>query len=263
MKKLQWIKTKVGIFDDPKVRYMLHQPNGDSYVMVWFMLKDLAATINDHGLIYLSKKKAFDVGTLAYQLGRRRKFMEKALSIYEELELISRDEEGFITITTWADDQSGDRLDKIREQTRSRVAAYRQRQKDAPEAAVDASAQSEEPTQPAEPLPLDTPSKKHYEQAFGMVSPYIAKNLAEFERDWGEEAVCNAIDIAQDKGINNIKYIQGILRRGGGTETGRKNNGRCEDSRIDFDELFRKAAECDPFFRKGFPHEGNAAGNDD
>ena len=256
MKKLQWIKTKVGIFDDPKVRYMLHQPNGDSYVMVWFMLKDLAATINDHGLIYLSKKKAFDVGTLAYQLGRRRKFMEKALSIYEELELISRDEEGFITITTWADDQSGDRLDKIREQTRSRVAAYRQRQKDAPEAAVDA------PEPPTEPLPLDTASKKHYEQAFGTVSPYIAKNLAEFERDWGEEAVSNAIDIAQDKGINNIKYIQGILRRGGGTETGRNYYGCHTTTDEELDRVFREADEIYRHFNPESSHvEGTAAEN--
>lgn len=45
MKKLQWLKTKVGLFSDPRILYLLNLPNGDSYIVLWFFLKDMAGTV--------------------------------------------------------------------------------------------------------------------------------------------------------------------------------------------------------------------------
>ena len=33
MKKLQWLKTKVGLFLDPRILYLMNLPNGDSYIV--------------------------------------------------------------------------------------------------------------------------------------------------------------------------------------------------------------------------------------
>ena len=252
MKKLQWLKTKVGIFEDPQVKYLMHQPNGDSYVLVWFMLKDLAAVINDEGQIYLAKTKAFTAETLAYQLGRRRKFMEQALAVYQELDLIEIDDDGFIRLTTWEEDQGGDRSDQVREQTRKRVASYRQRQKDAEQPAVtlveeitatDAMEATAEPVNPEkEPLRLDGPCCKYYEETFGGISPHIAKKLAESVQDWGEEAVMEAVDIAKENDVSNIKYILKILRNNG-ADLGRQRNERDQTTDEYIDEVFRKAQE--------------------
>ena len=252
MKKLQWLKTKVGIFEDPQVKYMMHQPNGDSYVLVWFMLKDLAAVINDSGWIYLAKAKAFTAETLAYQLGRRRRFMEQALAVYEELDLIEIDDEGFIRLTTWDEDQGGDRADQVREQTRKRVASYRQRQRETAQpgatpaeeiTATDAIEATAEPVTPEkEPLRLDGPCCKHYEKTFGGISPHIATKLAEAEQDWGEEAVLEAIDIARENDVSNIKYILKILRNKG-ADLGRQRHERNQTTDEHIDEVFRKAQE--------------------
>lgn len=47
MRQLSWLKTKVGVFQDPHMIYLLSQPNGDTYFVVWFFL-------NDNGLVYVS-----------------------------------------------------------------------------------------------------------------------------------------------------------------------------------------------------------------
>ena len=46
MKKLQWLKTKVGLFADPRMMYLLQEKHGDAYVVLWFFLKDMAGTIH-------------------------------------------------------------------------------------------------------------------------------------------------------------------------------------------------------------------------
>ena len=77
MKKLRWFQTKVGLFQDPRMMYLLSQPSGDSYFVIWFYLKDLAGMVNDDGYIYVAKGQAVTTALLARQLHRRRAFVEK------------------------------------------------------------------------------------------------------------------------------------------------------------------------------------------
>ncbi|MGE1062856.1 phage replisome organizer N-terminal domain-containing protein [Megasphaera paucivorans] len=227
MKQLQWLKTQVGIFDTPKVRYMLHQPNGDSYYVIWCMLKDMAGKINDRGYIYLSSRQAMTAELLARHLGRRKPFMEKVLELFEELELLVREENGMIRLLTWEEDQDYDTLQRRREHTRKRVAAYRQRQAAAAdktdahhlvEASCFAAApqtESQVSCEEAEKADLPEPLQRagdYYQQHFGMISAGTVQELRELEADWGTEAVCDAIDKAYVQGKSHIRYIQGILR---------------------------------------------------
>ena len=129
MKKLRWFQTKVGLFQDPRMMYLLSQPSGDSYFVIWFYLKDLAGMVND-GYIYVAKGQAVTTALLARQLRRRRAFVEKVLDVFEQIDLISRDETGLIRIVPWHEIQSFDRDEKKRRDARDRMRRYRRRKAD-------------------------------------------------------------------------------------------------------------------------------------
>ena len=130
MKALRWFQTKVGLFQDPRMMYLLSQPHGDSYFVIWFYLKDLAGMINDDGYIYVSEGQAMPTELLARQLRRRKAFVERVLDVFEQIDLISRDETGLIRIVPWDEIQSFSRDEKKRSDARDRMRRYRQRQRE-------------------------------------------------------------------------------------------------------------------------------------
>lgn len=130
MKGLRWFQTKVGLFQDPRMMYLLNQPHGDSYFVIWFYLKDLAGMINDDGYIYVSERQAMPTELLARQLRRRKAFVERVLDVFEQIDLISRDETGLMRIVPWDEIQSFSRDEKKRSDARDRMRRYRQRQRE-------------------------------------------------------------------------------------------------------------------------------------
>ena len=133
MKKLQWLKTKVGLFLDPRILYLMNLPNGDSYIVLWFFLKDMAGMVNDEGRIYVSENEALTTQLIAKSLHRRQPFIENGLKALEQVDLIERDEQGMIRIVIWDELQSFHRDERRREQTNERVRRYRERQRMAQE----------------------------------------------------------------------------------------------------------------------------------
>ena len=134
MKKLQWLKTKVGLFLDPRILYLMNLPNGDSYIVLWFFLKDMAGMVNDEGRIYVSENEPLTTQLIAKSLHRRQPFIENGLRALEQVDLIERDEKGMIRIVIWDELQSFHRDERRREQTSERVRRYRERQRLAQEA---------------------------------------------------------------------------------------------------------------------------------
>jgi len=129
MKKLQWLKTKVGLFLDPRILYLMNLPNGDSYIVLWFFLKDMAGMVNDDGKIYVSETEPLTTQLIAKNLHRRQPFIENGLKALEQVNLIERDEKGLIRIVIWDELQSFHRDERRREQTNERVRRYRERQR--------------------------------------------------------------------------------------------------------------------------------------
>ena len=129
MKKLQWLKTKVGLFLDPRILYLMNLPNGDSYIVLWFFLKDMAGMVNGDGKIYVSETEALTTQLIAKSLHRRQPFIENGLRALEQVDLIERDEKGLIRILIWDELQSFHRDERRREQTHERVRRYRERQR--------------------------------------------------------------------------------------------------------------------------------------
>lgn len=231
MKKLRWFQTKVGLFQDPRMMYLLSQPSGDSYFVIWFYLKDLAGMVNDDGYIYVAKEQAVTTALLARQLHRRRAFVEKVLDVFEQIDLISRDETGLIRIVPWHEIQSFDRDEKKRRDARDRMRRYRRRKAEGSEARCHTSEAPAERGTAAEesvydqgcgdPAKAPSPSAgraalRRYTAAFGQMSSRTAEELTDLARCWGDEAVCAAIDIARDNGASGIRYIRAVLVNSGG-----------------------------------------------
>ena len=237
MKKLQWLKTRTGLFSDPRILYLMNQSNGDSYIVLWFFLKDMAGTINDNGYVYVSGREAMTTQLIAKCLHRRRPFIEKGLALLEKLELIKRNENGMIRIAIWDELQDFQRDEKKREQTRERVRRYRerQRQSQSEDSLVDTApvvtemVENDENTSVAEETPVydgepvttpkvmrDYASVQKYQELFGPMQGEFAQQLIELEKMWGSEESRIAIELAHDNGVNNIKYIQAILKNSNG-----------------------------------------------
>jgi predicted phage replisome organizer len=264
MKRLQWLKTRTGLFSDPRILFLMNQPNGDSYIVLWFFLKDMAGTINDNGYVYVSGREAMTTQLIAKCLHRRRPFIEKGLALLERLELIERDESGLIRIAIWDELQDFQRDEKRREQTRERVQRYRERQRQSqPEySSVDAAPVVTETMNPPEESeaeaatsdgnppaaeetsvydgePVTTPkamrdyaSVQKYQELFGPMQGEFAKKLIDLEKMWGSEATCIAIELAHENKVNNIRYIQAILKNSNGRPMRKE------------DEYERKQREC-------------------
>ncbi len=244
MRKLQWLKTRTGLFSDPRMLCLMNQANGDSYIVLWFFLKDMAGTVNDNGLVYVSGQEAMTTQLIAKCLHRRRPFIEKGLALLEKLELIKRNESGIIRIVIWDELQDFQRDEKKREQTRERVRRYRERQRQAQQgdSPVDAAPVVTETMNPPEESeaydgnppaaetapaydgePVTTPktmrdyaSVQKYQELFGPMQGEFAQQLIDLEKMWGSEATCIAIELAHENKVNNIRYIQAILKNSNG-----------------------------------------------
>jgi predicted phage replisome organizer len=266
MKKLQWLKTKVGLFSDPRILYLMNQPNGDSYIVLWFFLKDMAGTVNDDGRVYVSEKEAMTTQLIAKCLHRRRPFIERGLEALEQVNLIERDENGVIRITIWDDLQDFQREERCREQTKERVRRYRERQRQAepadrpvPETPVVEEKPVEAETAPETEPPIfegetvttpptmkDYASVQKYQSLFGPMQPHFAKQLIELETMWGSEATCTAIEIAHDNNVNNIPYIRAVLKNSNGRPTQGKRKGIDCHGFKSFDEYLDSVLRDEP-----------------
>jgi predicted phage replisome organizer len=242
MRRLKWIKLQLDMFNDLRIQSIRKLRKGSEYVLLLLQLKLLAASIDDQGYIYLTKEMPATVDVLAGYFSTTKPFMAKALDLFEQYDFISRDDKGMIRVLSWDEDQSCDKDQHRREQTRQRVANYRQRRaQEKMEQAAPASSPEEAATD-EDPSPIKT-----YEEAFGQASQLVAKKLHELEQDWGSKAVCNAIHIAKQRGKAHIGYLRGILRNGGGNESLVAKNDTITDPDAYVDEMLKKAAEDNIF----------------
>lgn len=205
-KNLYWLK-RTAILQDPKMVYILSK--GAVYYVIWLLLQDVAAHINDDGKIYLTTTTPMDTAVLAKQIQQKKSYVTKGLDLFEQLDLLRRDDQGFIQLLPWDDLQDFTKREKEREQNRIRVARHREKQA-AMQAVVEQATVGDDVQSSCEKNAL-SPALQQYQQYWGQVNPVIARKLTDMVEDWGSDAVCAAIDIAYEKGKNHINYIQAVL----------------------------------------------------
>lgn len=128
MADIQWIKITTDIFDDEKILLIEELPDADSIIVIWFKLLCLAGKQNNNGVFLLNDRIPYTDKMLATIFRRKQATVHLALQVFEEFGMIEVIN-GAITIPNWDKHQNLDSLDRIREQTRKRVAKHREKQK--------------------------------------------------------------------------------------------------------------------------------------
>lgn len=128
MAEVKWIKIITNIFDDEKILLIESLPEADSIIVIWFKLLCLAGKQNNSGVFMVGNSLPYTDSMLATIFRRKESTVQLALKTFQEfgmIEIIN----GVITIPNWEKHQNLDQMEKIKAQTRERVAKYREKQK--------------------------------------------------------------------------------------------------------------------------------------
>ena len=121
MSDIKWVKITTDLFDNRKIKKLRMLKDGNNFVLIWIMFLTIAGRCNSNGLVFLTETIPYDTKTLAFELGFKESIIKESLSQFEKLGMIEMDGQ-FICIPGWEEYQNKEALDKIREQTRKRVA---------------------------------------------------------------------------------------------------------------------------------------------
>lgn len=128
MADVKWVKITTDMFDNRKIKRIRKLPEGNNIILIWVMLLSLAGKCNASGMIFLTENIPYTEKMLGDELGFEESVIKVALTALESFGMICRDGDQLF-ISNWEEYQNVDGMDKIREQTRKRVANYRSRKK--------------------------------------------------------------------------------------------------------------------------------------
>ncbi len=126
MAEVKWIKVMVTLFENRKIKQIETLPQGSALILLWLRLLCLPGSINDEGMVYLTRDIPYTHQMLATQLQQPLSLVTKALEVFVQFGMIDIND-GIIRILNWQKYQNTQSLEKIREQTRQRVARHRER----------------------------------------------------------------------------------------------------------------------------------------
>nr|DAR89426.1 MAG TPA: replisome organizer protein [Caudoviricetes sp.] len=232
MSEIKWIKITTDIFDDEKIRLIDALPDHDAILVIWFKILALAGKHNRNGLLMMSDKVHYTDEMLATIFQRPLNTVRMALGVFEQFGMIEIID-GVITLPNWEKHQNIDGMEKIKEQTRNRVARHREKQKNLALGNVtcnvtvtDGNALEEDENENKNRLDKDkkrittTNSSGGQENILELFQSEFRRLLSGFEieeinhllNENDVDLVKEALKIAINSGKPNIKYIGGILR---------------------------------------------------
>ena len=128
MADVKWIKITTDMFDNKKIKQLRKLPDGNNIVLIWVMLITMAGRCNSDGKIFLTEDIPYTTKTLAIELDFEESTVSFALKMLSKFGMIRTDDD-YISISNWGVYQNIDGMERIREQTRNRVAKYRENKK--------------------------------------------------------------------------------------------------------------------------------------
>ena len=230
MSEIKWIKITTDIFDDEKICLIDALPDPDAILVIWFKILTLAGKHNSNGLLMMTDKVHYTDEMLATIFRRPLNTVRMAIGVFEQFGMIEIID-GIISLPNWEKHQNVDGMEKIKEQTRNRVAKYRKKQKNLALGNVtgnvtvtDGNALEEDKNKNR--LDKDkkrittTNSSGGQENILELFQSEFRRLLSGFEieeinhllNENDVDLVKEALKIAINLGKPNIKYIGGILR---------------------------------------------------
>ncbi|WP_436894980.1 phage replisome organizer N-terminal domain-containing protein [Mammaliicoccus sciuri] len=213
MAEVQWIKLKVGMFDDSKIKYIEALPERDTIITIWVKLLTLAGKYNEQGFIMLSENLPYNEEMLANEFNRPLNSVRLALQTFEKLGMIEQTQ-GVIKISNWEKHQSLESRSRHNEKNRLRQKRYRERQKDLtlPVTLRNGTEEEiEEEKEIEEKKKEQIPYKKiieHLNNKTGKKYSYKASGnqrliKARYNEDYKLEDFIKVIDVKVDEWLNN------------------------------------------------------------
>lgn len=258
MAEVKWIKLMTDMFDNSKIKYLRTLPEGDSIVLFWVMLLTKAGKCNSNGYIFLTENIPYTQEMLATEFGFDLNTVKLSLESLKRLNMIQIKKE-VIEIANWNEYQNIEGLDKIRYQTRKRVAKHREKQKQITENAksnvtsnvtvtqcnATEEEQEEEKNKNKNKNKNTTTSSieklsccssdfnifKYFQQrGFVSISSIMAQEINTLVEMYSLEEVKKAVDISDDNGKHTLSYVKGILQnRRAGIKKEKSNQKELED----------------------------------
>jgi len=129
MPEVKWVKITTDMFDDEKIKIIEKMPDPDSLLIIWVKLICQAGRVNDAGAIYITENLTFNEEDLATVFNRPVNVVRLALKTFQRLGMIEISNTGVILLLNWEKHQNIEGLEKIRADTRKRVATHREKQR--------------------------------------------------------------------------------------------------------------------------------------
>ena len=230
MSEIKWIKITTDIFDDEKICLIDALPDHDAILVIWFKILALAGKHNRNGLLMMSDKVYYTDEMLATIFRRPLNTVRMALGIFEQFGMVEIID-GVITLPNWEKYQNIDGMEKIKEQTRNRVARHREKQKTLAQGNVtgnvtvtQSNALEEEGDKNKNRLDKDknknittTSSSENILELFQsefrrLLSGFEIEEINHLLNENDSELVKEALRVAVNLGKPNVKYVGGILR---------------------------------------------------
>ena len=79
---VKWIKIKVNLFDDEKIKIIDTYPARDEIIVIWFKLLTLAGKVNENGVLCMSNKIPYTPEMLAAIFNRDLNSVQMALTVF-------------------------------------------------------------------------------------------------------------------------------------------------------------------------------------
>lgn len=232
MSEIKWIKIATDVFDDEKICLIDALPDHDAILVIWFKILALAGKLNKNGILAISPNLVYTDEMLASRFQRPLNTVRMALGIFERFGMIEVIE-GVITLPNWEKHQNIDGMEKVKEQTRKRVARHREKQKELAignvtcNVTVTESNATEEDRDKDKELDKDKNINNHnnenqnqiqiiVEEYQSRIAPMdgtqfsIIKEFIELD-EMEPGVILKAIGIAADNGKRNFSYIKAIL----------------------------------------------------
>ena len=140
--EVSWIKLSTGLFEDPKVRYLLTLPDGEGLVLFWVRLLTLAGRLNRGGAFYLTGEIAYTAELLAGHFCLDAELTQQRLELFLQLGMLAC-RNGVWSVAHWDRHQNVEALERLRPQDETAKRPYRRKK---PKAEPAAAAQAAAPT---------------------------------------------------------------------------------------------------------------------
>ena len=222
MTSVKWIKITTDMFDDEKIKIIQVMPEGDALLVIWIKLIILAGKTNEGGYIYISDNIPYTEEMLSVIMNKPLNIIQLAINTFIKLGMLERDEKG-IYLINFEKHQSLDKLERLKEQNRLRVAKFRNKQKqnllkndsndDVTLQVMQSNAIDIDKEEDIDSSSIEqTDVFDYYQNNLGHLTSYQFNILCDFRNKLSDEIIKVAIDKTCNGSAKNFNYLKAILQ---------------------------------------------------